>query len=394
MPVSTAAEADERLFPLTPVPCLDVELNGAIVRANPAFCAMSGRTEEQLRALGLFGLVCQDVRDEVARALASTSESASFNASISRPSGELRWLEWHGVKRVAGDIFCFIAYDVTAARLLADEIQERERFLSTLLSNLPGMAYRCRNDPEWTMEFVSAGTQKLTGYTAEDFTLHRTVAFGNLIHPEDANRVWDIVQDALDKRIPFTIQYRIRTKSNEERWCFEQGQGVFAHDELLALEGFISDITERVRGEHELRDKLALIETQRHQIADLSLPIIEVWDGVLTLPVVGTLDASRAARIMEGLLEAVVRTQSEHVIVDLTAVHYVDAEVAEHLVAILRAVQLLGARGILSGIRPGAAQALVGLSTDLGGIPTTADLRSALRSCMKRDAKYVRPAKR
>lgn len=392
---SVAAEDDERLFRLQPLPCIDVALNGAIIRANPAFCAMTGRAEDQLRELGLFAIVCQDARDDVTQALsiASTSDTSSFDAPISRPDGELRWLEWRGVRMLATSVIQFVACDVTSSRRITDEFQERERFLSTVLSNLPGMVYRCRNDPQWTMEFVSAGAQDLTGYAVEDLLGNKTISFGELIHADDAARIWDIVQKAMATRSPFTLEYRIRTKSGAERWCYEQGRGVYANGELLALEGFITDITERVRAEHELRDKLTLIEAQRNQIADLSLPIIEVWDGVLTLPVVGVLDAARAARIMEGLLDAVVRTQSEQVIIDLTAVQYVDAEVAEHLVAILRAVQLLGARGILSGIRPGAAQALAGLSTNLAGIPTTSDLRGALRLCMKSATKPAQTRK-
>lgn len=385
MPISVAAKDEDRLFLLQPLPCVDIGLDGGIVRANPAFCAMTGRSEDDLRERGLLATVCQDARDDVIRALlqAAQSDVSNFDSPICRTDGEVRWLQWHGVRVPTRNVVQFIAYDVTSARCMIDAHQERERFLSTLLSNLPGMVYRCKNDPQWTMEFMSAGCEALTGYGVDEYLEHRTITFGEVIHPEDADGVWQVVQAALANAVPFTIQYRIRTKSGDERWCYEQGRGVFADGELLALEGFITDITDRVQAEDELRGRLSLIEAQRQQIADLSLPIIEVWDGVLTLPLVGTLDAARATRITEGLLAAVVRTQCEHVIIDLTAVQHIDAEVAERLVAILRAVQLLGARGILSGIRPTAAKALVGLSTDLGGIPTTSDLRGALRSCMR-----------
>lgn len=396
MPSSAARNDRDRQFALQPVPCLDIDRSGAIVRANPAFCAIAGRTEPELRELGLLSIVWQDAQDEVARALldATNHETVSFDAPICRPDSELRWLEWRGVMEPARNIVQFITHDVTTSRRVKSEMQERERFLTTLLANLPGMAYRCRNDPDWTMEFVSAGCLALTGYEVDDLLFNKTTSFGDLFHPDDAQPVWNAVQEALTNKEPFTLQYRIRTKGGEQRWCFEQGRGVFADNgELLALEGFITDITHRVKAEEELRDKLTLIEAQRNQIADLSLPIIEVWDGVLTLPIVGVLDDARSARIMEGLLDAVVRTQSEHVILDLTAVASVDAAVAEHLVSILRAVKLLGARGVLSGIRPAVAQSLVGLSADLGGIPTTSDLRGALRSCMRLDAKNTRTRK-
>lgn len=387
----------DRYFLLQPAPCIGVDFDGRIVRANPAFCDVAGRAEEELRALGLFALVPPERREEVEQAIARAAEQdvVSFDIPIGRPDGAFRWLEFRGVSEPLRRVVRFIAHDATSLRRAESEARERERFLETLLSNLPGMVYRCRNDPQWTLDFVSGGCEAVSGYGVDDLLFNKTTSFGELMHSDDAPKVWDIVQDAIAKKAPFTAQYRISTKSGEEKWCYEQGRGVYSSEgELLALEGFIADVTERVRVEEELRDKLALIEAQREQIADLSLPIIEVWDGVLTLPVVGALDDARAARIMQGLLEAVVRTQSEHVIVDLTAVETVDAAVAEHLVAILRAVGLLGARGVLSGIRPAVAQALVGLSADLGGVPTLPDLRAALRSCLRAAAKDEKPRKR
>ncbi len=144
--------------------------------------------------------------------------------------------------------------------LARDALRESRRTLSTLLRNLPGMAYRCANDPDWTMEFVSEGCLPLTGYAPSDLVGNRTASYAELIHREDRGRVWDEVQKALESRQPFRTAYRIRSASGEVKWLWEQGVGVFDESgRLVALEGFITDITERVRAEEELeqhRDRL------------------------------------------------------------------------------------------------------------------------------------------
>ena len=150
----------------------------------------------------------------------------------------------------------------TVAAIYADKqrrsaaaLRESERSLNTMMSNLPGMAYRCRNDKDWAMEFVSEGSFGLTGYRPADLTEKGTVAFGQLIHPDDRDMVWNDVQEALRKKEPFQLIYRIRTAGGDEKWVWEQGCGVFSADGgLIALEGFITDITERKRVEKTLRE--------------------------------------------------------------------------------------------------------------------------------------------
>jgi len=133
-------------------------------------------------------------------------------------------------------------------------LREHRRMLVTLLSNLPGMAYRCRNDPDWPMEFVSEGCLELTGYRSADLIDSRHIAYGKIIHPADRKPVWRQVQDAVSRREPFQLSYRIITHAGEERWVSGQGRGVFNDDgQLAVLEGFIADITERRQTEELLR---------------------------------------------------------------------------------------------------------------------------------------------
>lgn len=133
---------------------------------------------------------------------------------------------------------------------------EQERTLRTLLGNLPGMAYRCRNDGEWTMLFVSEGSVELTGYRPDELVDNAVVAFGSLIDPDDATRVWDGVQAALELRESWTLKYRISTADGSKKWVWERGVGVRDDDtgDLLALEGFISDVTEAMTAQQELEE--------------------------------------------------------------------------------------------------------------------------------------------
>jgi two-component system cell cycle sensor histidine kinase/response regulator CckA len=141
-----------------------------------------------------------------------------------------------------------------AERRRAEEaLRESQRALSTLLSNLPGMVYRSQNDPDWTMEFVSEGCLALTGYSSGEIVGGSAVSFSKQIHPEDRGAVWAEVQSAVRERRPFQLEYRLRTKGGEEKWVWEQGQGIFSPEgELLALEGFVTDVTERKRAEEAL----------------------------------------------------------------------------------------------------------------------------------------------
>jgi PAS domain S-box-containing protein len=125
-------------------------------------------------------------------------------------------------------------------------LRESERRLATLLSNLPGMAYRCRNDAHWTMEFVSQGCLAVTGYTSADLIENRTISYNDCILPEDRALVREAVERGLAEERHFQVEYRIRTAQGAVRWVWEQGVAVpAAGGQSLALEGFITDITQR-----------------------------------------------------------------------------------------------------------------------------------------------------
>lgn len=154
--------------------------------------------------------------------------------------------------------------------------------------------------------------------------------------------------------------------------------------------GLSLDVTEAQRSKVELESKLALIERQQTVINDLETPVIQVWDRVLTLPMVGVVDSRRAARVTDDLLNQVARTQAQFAILDLTGVEVVDTATAGHLLNIASAVRLLGAEGIITGIRPNIAQTMIALGVDLTRVRTLATLRDglafAIRSLAQRES--------
>ena len=144
--------------------------------------------------------------------------------------------------------------DVSERMRLEEARAESERMLATLMANLPGMAYRCLNDDEWTELFLSDGCETLTGYKPADLMGNARVSYADLIHPDDREMVWREIQAGVSAREPFRVLYRIVTAGGETKWVWEQGQGVFdGGDAPLYLEGLITDITERVCAEQALR---------------------------------------------------------------------------------------------------------------------------------------------
>ncbi|MBL9103363.1 MAG: PAS domain-containing protein [Myxococcales bacterium] len=153
---------------------------------------------------------------------------------------------------------------------------------------------------------------------------------------------------------------------------------------IVGAAGVSMDVTAAKHREQEMEERLALIERQQAVIRELSTPIIEVWDRVLCVPMVGLVDSVRADAIMEDLLQAVSGKRARFAVLDLTGIDALDTSTAGALVGLIRALRLLGAEGIVTGIHPSVAQTLVGLDVDLRAIPVFGNLRSALRHCISR----------
>jgi rsbT co-antagonist protein RsbR len=133
----------------------------------------------------------------------------------------------------------------------------------------------------------------------------------------------------------------------------------------------------------------AVISRQQEELLELSTPVVKLWDGILALPMIGTLDSARTQVVMESLLQRIVDTGSEIAIIDITGVPTVDTVTAQHLLKTVTAIRMMGADCIISGIRPQIAQTIVHLGIDLQGVTTKATLADALALALKRSGFVV-----
>ena len=158
---------------------------------------------------------------------------------------------------------------------------------------------------------------------------------------------------------------------------FKDNRGALL-DELWTASRFLDRLGLRSMEVHQRRQE-AVIERQREEMEELSTPVVSVWDGIVALPVIGTLDSVRTQVVMEALLEEIVAREADVAILDLTGVPMVDTATAQHLVRTIKAIRLMGAECLISGIKPQIAQTMVTLGVDLGEVQTRSTLASALK---------------
>ncbi|MFP8951800.1 ATP-binding protein [Natrialbaceae archaeon A-arb3/5] len=126
-----------------------------------------------------------------------------------------------------------------------DDLEQQNVRLQTLIDNLPGIVYRCRNEPEWPMEYIEGECEAITGYPAAAFERGSVTMGDDLVHPDDQERIWGVAQDALNARESYEVTFRITTATGATKWIWERGRGIYDGDELESLEGFMTDVTDR-----------------------------------------------------------------------------------------------------------------------------------------------------
>ena len=205
------------------------------------------------------------------------------------------------------------------------------RMLKTLLGNLDGMVYRCRDDKAWTMEFISEGCRRLTGYDANDLLLNNRVSYESITHPDDRNRIRTEIHSELALRKRFDIEYRIVHASGEVRWVWERGTGIYnAQAQLVAIEGLVQDITDRKQSTQALREA----ERRYYNLFENAL------EGIFRTSIEGQyLDANPALARIYGFDSPAELTSS---LKDIRSQLYVDAGRRDEF------MQLIKQRGIVS----------------------------------------------
>jgi len=193
----------------------------------------------------------------------------------------------------------------------------------------------------------------------------------------------NFIEDVLSSVAAGDMNARINSEINDDL------SGIEAAIDLL-INDLTDELKQRKKMQQEVEEKLAKIQEQQKTILqqqqdllELSSPVSKVWDNVLILPVIGTLDSQRTQVMMENLLEKIVETGCTIAILDITGVPTVDTQVANHLLKTVTAARLLGAECIITGISPAIAQTIVHLGIDLSSIQTKATLQDAMIFAMR-----------
>ncbi len=223
-----------------------------------------------------------------------------------------------------------------------------------------------------------------TGYERSDLAGQRFLEF---VHPEDQPSMADALVRVADGVPLRHFESRFRCEDGSFKWLawtmvFHAGDTLsycVARDVTTYREAM--DLRDRtIEESHRLQGELVRQQQEQQQaLHAMATPIIQVWDDVVTLPIVGVIDSERASEMKEALLQTVARTGARIAIVDMTGVDTVDTATADHIVRLMQGVQLLGAQGIITGIQPQVAQIMVSLGVDIGGVMTLRSLREGLR---------------
>lgn len=248
---STTAHADDELFET------DNVLADLLDRLDEGVLIVDGEGLVRYLNLSAALMLTTDKDKLIGQPFAHTFSPGQLSElELVRPTGESLYIQMQVATIDWNDSGAYLVTlrDITDRKRSKEAEQESQRALASLIANLPGMAYRCLNDPDWTMQFVSGGSIPLLGYTPAELINNEVVSFGDLIHAEDADTVWHSVQTSLKEKRPFQLEYRVVTKDGHTKWVWEQGSGIFADTgELLAIEGFITDVNERRNVENALR---------------------------------------------------------------------------------------------------------------------------------------------
>ncbi len=227
------------------------------LRANRCFTNILGRNFDELSHFTWSSLQLPEESQAAYRSFVS-GETSKFTSikEYTRPDGSHLWLNMTLSRlqepALEGAFLCLIE-DITRQYAAETALREAERSRAVLLSHLPGMAYRCRFDANWTMEFVSDGCVDLTGYQPEELIENRVISYNSIIASEYHQEIETKCKLAASQNVSFQFEYEVIKKTGERRWVYEIGQAVRdASDAIVALEGIVIDINDRKMREQEI----------------------------------------------------------------------------------------------------------------------------------------------
>lgn len=236
--------------------------HGLIFFTNPAFDAMFGYKAGELIGKDISVINAYSASEnerlmaEIANSLQNQGSwigeliNCKKDGTLLITYARISSLEIYGKK-----YWVIVREDITARKQAEEELRESKRRLAILIDSLPGIAFSCAADPQWSMKYLSEGCVEVTGYKSQEL-LGDGFSYNAITHPEDLPRVLNSIDEAVAEKQHYVVEYRISTKSGQEKWLWEKGKGIVDdRGKLLGLEGFINDITERKQAEQALLEE-------------------------------------------------------------------------------------------------------------------------------------------
>jgi PAS domain S-box-containing protein len=330
--------------------------------------------------------VLEDSREIIARG------SGIFQHRWVTKDGRAIWVEtfMNVAKNAAGAMLGVhgVTFDITSRKETEQRVadllvrsQSLSKRLDALVASIPGIVWEAWGQEDVTRlrtDFVSDYVMVLTGYTREEW-LGTPQFWMHILHPDDKERVLVEIRENAAKG-GGSAQFRWITKDRRTIWV-ESYQRFMRDDagRVLGVRGVTLDITARKQAEEEqARLQQEIIRVQAQTLSELSTPLIPISDEVLVMPLIGSLDRDRSNGVLQTLLSGISRTRARVAILDITGVPGLDTQSADAILRAAKAVQLLGAQVVLTGIRPEVAQTLVTLGADLSGIVTRGTLEDGI----------------
>jgi PAS domain S-box-containing protein len=268
--LTTIDLSDQTINSLPGIFFLSDQKSGMIVWNNNLE-TISGYTEEELGKIKPLQLFDSRNQEKVKQSLKKSylegygSIKATVKSKIGkRASFFFTWIriEYKGKPAIIG-----AGTDITKRKKKEKELSEDKRFYESIISNLPGYFYRVKNDMSYTPEYISEGVTQITGYSVDEYLVTRTISCGEEVLEEYKQQVWDQVQKAIGKRIPYEVTYQLLTKTRKTKWVWERGNGVWnSKNELLALEGFVTDITKLKKAEEKLELQFGELQKTNYEL--------------------------------------------------------------------------------------------------------------------------------
>ncbi len=219
---------------------------GILIDADSVFLKLLGYTEHEVIGQKVIDFIHPDSKALLIKKIENGAEDP-YDVSVLCKDGSYKRMELFPKNIIHNGISCRIVLvrDVNERYLSELQQQEKNRELNTLIDNLPGISFRCLLDKSWTMISMSNQLKDITGYSPTEMINNALISMAEIIHPDDRDYVERQVYEAVEDGTKYQIEYRIITKSGEQKWVWEQGCGIYEKDKCIAIEGFICDITEQ-----------------------------------------------------------------------------------------------------------------------------------------------------